>query len=69
MAIVYINVSVGSQLKSGEIPVQHAGNGVAQASHVSIAFDNVVVTNVNQLRAALSEAMRRADQLGLAKGS
>lgn len=69
MTIRYINVTVGAKLANGDITVTHKGAAAAQSGHVSIAYDDAVVLNMNQLRAAVAEALRQADgSSGLAKG-
>lgn len=53
MAVKYINVSVGTALKNGDIPVEGRGKSTSQANHVSLAYDDSVVTTKNQLLAAV----------------
>lgn len=54
MTIQYINVAVGKTLANGDITIQPKGkNAGAQASNVSLAFDDAVVTTKNQLLAAV----------------
>lgn len=57
MAIQYINIAVGTALKNGDIPVTSKGGGTAQASHVSIAWDDAVILTQNPLLAALRQAI------------
>jgi hypothetical protein len=54
MAIVYYNVAVGTALKNGDISVEPKSKGASgQTNHVSLAYDNSVVTTKNQLLAGL----------------
>lgn len=54
MAIVYYNVSVGSALKNGDIAVESkTKGGTSQSNHVSLAYDNSVITTKNQLLAGV----------------
>lgn len=54
MTVQYFNVAVGTVLKNGDIVVTQKGkNAGAQASNVSLAFDDSVVTTKNQLLAAV----------------
>lgn len=54
MTIQYINVAVGKTLTNGDIAIQQKGkNAGSQASNVSLAFDDAVVTTKNQLVAAV----------------
>lgn len=53
MTIRYFNATVGATLKNGDIAIESKGKGVAQANHVSLAYDDAAVTTKNQLLAAL----------------
>lgn len=54
MTIQYINVAVGSTLANGDVGIVPKGkNAGTQASHVSLAYDDSVVTKKNQLLAAV----------------
>ena len=55
MSIIYANVTVGAQNPiTKEYPVSAMSVGTAaQSGHVSLAWDSSVVTNQNQLKAAL----------------
>lgn len=54
MAIRYYNVAVGTALKNGDISVEgKSKGGTAQGNHVSLAYDDTVVTSKNQLLAGV----------------
>lgn len=68
MTVQYINVALGSKATDGSYPTTHKGNATSQSSSFSIAYDDAVVTNMNQLRAACAQALLQAEARGLAKG-
>jgi hypothetical protein len=54
MTVRYYNVSVGTALKNGDIAVEgKSKGGAAQLNHVSLAYDDSVVTSKNQLLAGV----------------
>jgi len=53
MTIRYFNATVGTALKNGDVPTSGNGKGTAQSNHVSLAYDDAVVTTKNQLLAGL----------------
>lgn len=54
MTIQYFNVAVGATLANGDITIQPKGkNAGTQMSHVSLAYDDSVVTKKNALLAAV----------------
>lgn len=68
MAIQYINIAVGAKMANGDVIVSSKGKGSAQSGHVSIAYDDAVVTQ-NSLLAALRQAMLIAQSdSSIAKG-
>lgn len=70
MTIQYLNVSVGTALKDGSVPTIHKGGGTSQSGHVSVAYDDATVVNVNQLLAGLAAIVAnvRAGGTALPKG-
>lgn len=68
MTIQYINIGVGAKMANGDVLTVSKGKGTTQASHVSIAYDDAVVTQ-NSLLAALRQAIQIAlTDTSLAKG-
>lgn len=57
MTVRYLNATVGTALKNGDIPVVHTGKSTAQVGHVSLAYDDATVTTKNQLLAALRQML------------
>lgn len=55
MTVQYINVAVGGTLKNGDVVVSSKGKSTTQVSHVSLAYDDAVVTGQNQLLAAMRQ--------------
>lgn len=68
MTIQYINIEIGTKLKNGDITVRSRGKGIAQASHVSVAYDDAVVTSQNVLLFALRQAIQDVQASSLPKG-
>jgi hypothetical protein len=64
MATRYINVSVGPKLKNGDYVAVHQSHAAVPLNQVSIVFDDTVVTNINQLKAAVMVALQAAAGLG-----
>lgn len=56
MAIVWVNISLGSRLMSGEAQIKNLTRGTAQSGDVSVAVDTAKVTKRGDLMAALSAA-------------
>lgn len=59
MATQYLNVVVGTALANGDIPVHGKGGGTSQTGHVSLAYDDTVVTKKNQLLAGLNALIQQ----------
>lgn len=58
MTIQYINVTVGATLANGDVQVSAKGKSAGtQMNHVSVAYDDSVVTHQNQLLAAIRAAL------------
>lgn len=60
MTIRYINIAVGQKLSNGQYSTQHLSHSTTQAGQVSIAYDDTVVVNLNQLKSAFAEAFQSA---------
>lgn len=58
MTVRYFNASVGPALKNGDVPTHGGGKTTAQLSHVSVAYDDAVITTKNQLVSALRRIMQ-----------
>ena len=65
MTIRYINVTLGTKSKVSNEYATTVSHGAAQASHVTIAYDDATVTTKDHLvqgvRAALTQALGNAN--------
>lgn len=68
MTVKYINVMVGAKLANGSYSPVHKGTATSQASDLSIAYDDTVILNMNQLKAAVAHALQIAESSSLPKG-
>lgn len=58
MTVRYYNAAVGTALKNGDVPTEGKGKNTSQTNHVSVAYDDAVITTKNQLLAALRRIMQ-----------
>lgn len=68
MTVKYINVMIGPKQANGSYGSTHKGTTTAQASDFSIAYDDAVIVNMNQLRAAVAQALAIAEGSSFPKG-
>lgn len=60
MATRYINATIGQQFKGDGYNVTAQHNSTGAAGHVSIAYDDTVVTSIAKLKAALDAILAQA---------
>lgn len=57
MTVQYFNINVGVKQTNGDYVATHKGRSTAQSGHVSVVYDDAVITGQNQLLAALRQAI------------